>query len=266
MLRIITFTFLIVLLVLIFLEVSTGFNFISEIVMLALGALLSQAFKYLPFFKLHIKTTFSPKRNNNLRATFSYLIKIGIKDEYNESKYLLVKNGHFEAYQPPGGVYKYQDRSYLEGIGAKDDSNFHKEGDLRIKTKRKYFPELLRKFNSKKGREVSIEREFHEELISTNIFNRDDFPYLNYSYIRTDLSDIGYSIHFKCDEIKVFDIFELHLNERQKQIVRSLLEKESDKYILVNEQEITKELYRKSKDKTENRITDTSILILKPSI
>lgn len=266
MLRILIYFISIIALIALCSVYSTRDDLILELLLILLASFSGYWFKILPNLKLHLRTTLSLNRNKDLRVTFAYLIKIKAKDDFDESKYLLVKNNHFEAYQPPGGVYKFQDKFYLEGTGVKEDTNFHKEGDLRLITKRKHFPDLLEKFNSKQGREVSIEREFHEELIATNIFDRKDFPYLNYSFIRTDLSQIGFSTHFNCDELKVFDIFEVHLNEKQKQVVSSLIEKESHKYIFVNEEEISKELYRKSKGVSEKRITDTSTLILKPSI
>lgn len=266
MLRILLFLFSFVVLVLFCNKFSSKDEFIFEILLFSLGALLTYGFRFLPHLKLHFLTTFSRKRGSKIRVTFAYLIKIAVKDEFSESKYLLVRNSNFDAFQPPGGVYKIHDKFYLEGLDAKDDSNFHKEGDLRLLTKRKNLPHILDKFNSKKGRELSIEREFHEELIETEILNRESFPYLDYSFIRTDISSIGYSRHFQCDEIKIFDVFEVNLNAAQKEIVASLINKDSHKFILVGEDAISRQLYRKTKGSIENRITDTSSLILKPAL
>jgi len=265
MLKILSYISVVILLAFISLNFVAKNDFIFECCFFAFTTTIVLGLKYLPELKLHLKTTLSNKRDKNIRVCFSYLIKISIKDNHNDRRYLLVKNNNFDAFQPPGGVYKFLDSLYLQGLNVKEDSKFHQQNDLRLYTKRKNVPRLIKKFNSKIGREVSIEREFHEELIETKILKRKDFPYLDYKYIDTEISDIEFSDHFQCDEIKIFEIFELNLSNDQREIIKSLLSKDSEDFILATEESIVRQFFLKSKDSIEKRITDTSNLLLKPA-
>jgi len=235
---------------------------IFELILITLTFVITAGRHYLKNINLHRITTLSSKRNEEIRISFAYLIKITVKDEYNNWKYLLVKNSNFEAYQPPGGVYKYHDASYIENV-AKDDINFHKKNDLRLFTKRKHIPNIIEKFNSGKGRETSIEREFYEELIKPKILSRSDFPWIKYKKVYQSISEISYSTHFQCNQIKVFDVFEVILSEEQKARVKELLNTENAQFIFATDDDIDRERYKPDEKSKEYRIADQTPLIVK---
>jgi|GEM_PF-2400108 len=219
--------------------------------------------KYSKDFNLHKKTTLSSKRNEEIRVSFSYLIRIRIKDEYNQWKYLLVYNKKIKGFQPPGGVYKYHDSNYLNEIKAKDDDNFHEKNDLRISIKRKYLPDLLEKFKNKKGRETDCNREFREELIETGILKNSVFKNPKFNLLYSNTPKIKYSKFFKTDEYKYFDVYEIILDPIQESFLKSILNKKSKLCYWASEEEMSVFGYKKLKEKDTVKILEHTPLIYK---
>lgn len=241
------------------------FEFLSKFcVGLLVFLLLNRCIPLFKNFKLHLNTTFSRKQNKDIRVAFSYLIRIVIKGENNINQYLLVKNEKIgeNSFQPPGGVYKYHSSDYIDSIGAKDDVNFHQKGDLRLTAKRKNIPTIINRFNDRTGREVSIEREFYEELIQPGILPYEKFPWLNYRFLKQVNSGFGYSEHFKVDEIKFFDIYEIILSEEQQAIIKKLLVKDSTEFVFASEDIIRRNGFDKTINKDSFRVLPHTINII----
>lgn len=179
----------------------------------------------------YFKTKFWSYRDKDIRFSISYLIKIQIP---NTNKYLLVKNRRIkDQLQPPGGVYKrYGDDSLFNEWGYKPDNNRNgldvdekSENDLRFMVKGKYAIDVMAWFESMKEREVSVHREFMEELLDTNILDAHIFRNIKHKHIRRFSKSLVWSDFFSCYEILIYDIFELIPNDEQKQFLIELNKK-----------------------------------------
>ena len=179
-------------------------------------------------------------RNKKIRLSISYLYQIKV-----DGKYLLVKGNRIKnQYQPVGGVFKRFRESYyqLKDLDVLDDDNIPIDSksidDLRIKLPGKNVNKFLKWFDSQLGREVSPYREFHEELIQTNILLQKDFPYPNYLHPERIQTPIHFSKHFQCYEILIAEIFKLMPDEKQLSILTELTQKESDYYVWADEETV----------------------------
>jgi len=180
----------------------------------------------------HLKTFFKTKigyfKNKDIRFSISYLFKIHIP---NTNKYLLVKNRRINnQLQPVGGAYKrYGDDSLFNKWEHKPDNknnglNVDEKSalDLRFMVKGKYAIEVMNWFESMQERETDPYREFKEELLDTNILDKDLFQSIKYKHLRRFSKTLSWSDFFTCYEILIFDVFELIPNEEQKQFLVEL--------------------------------------------
>lgn len=84
---------------------------------------------------------------------------------------------------------------------------------MRVRTKGKYILNFIDWFDSKENREVSVNREFIEEIGINDEFNNQLLSKTKMEFIKQVKEPITYSKHFKVDEIKIFNIFELDIPE-----------------------------------------------------
>ncbi|GAB4094265.1 SMODS-associated NUDIX domain-containing protein [Flaviaesturariibacter terrae] len=164
-------------------------------------------------------------RNQDVRMSISYLFRIK-----SCGKYLLVKNRKGNFYQLVGGAYKA-----LEGAQAtfykydvKPDRRFHTDhgiakNDLRFRVPGRNVLNMIRWFNSKENREISQWREFCEELLTTNIIDdKHAFRYIDYLYVTTIQTPIQKARNIDCQEILIFEIFDLVPNDEQAKVLEDL--------------------------------------------
>ena len=179
-------------------------------------------------------------RNKQYRITYSYLFRIRI-----DNKYLLVKGGRINQFQPIGGVYKYYDSFKLLfekwEVRSERDSNFFEDRDLRIFIKGKYIPSLLKWIDSGENRECDHLREFREELVDTGFLEEDVLSKVNFEFLKRINTGVHYSPHFKCEEISIFDIIDAgEIDDDVKKRIINNIDKYDD-YVLVSQEEIEKE-------------------------
>lgn len=165
-------------------------------------------------------------RNQYVRLSFSYLIKIKVK-----GKYLLVKNRKGDYFQLVGGACKryISSEKFFKNHKVKSDRQFETEhgiarNDLRIQVPGKYVLDIIKWFNSKEDREISQWREFCEELLSTEILDKRLFRYIDYKYVDTLQTPLQKAKYLDCQEILVYEIFELIPNEEQLKALEDLLD------------------------------------------
>lgn len=175
------------------------------------------------------------RKSKTIRISCAYIFRIRC-----ENKYLLIRGNRIDQFQPVGGVYKYYDsfkplKNKME-ITDEKEINFFDDGDLRIYTKGKHIPAFLKWFDSRENREVTVHREFLEELGSNNECNSELLNNTKIEFIQQIKEPITYSKHFKCDEIKIFDIYELNIPMHQ---MDKIIKKENT--VLVGEEEIERE-------------------------
>jgi hypothetical protein len=176
--------------------------------------------------------------NKKIRLSISYLFKIKVED-----KYLLVKGKRIQnQFQPVGGVFKRFRESFyaLQKLKVTDDDNIPIDDksidDLRIKLPAQNVVSFLKWYDSQLGREVSPYREFYEELIRTDILTQKTFPYLNYLHTGRHQTKLHYSVHFKCFEILIAEIFEIKPNDEQLEELKALQSKNSTEYMWAKEE------------------------------
>lgn len=194
-----------------------------------------------------------------LRLSFAYLIRIKVGSEY-----FLVKSKRFDFYQPVGGVFICHNPAIYKELSLVTDDNMTKvlENDLRkILTKPSKVLKVINWFYSQKDREVSPHREFIEELIDTGILSRDTFHKVDFAFIKHVNNGIEYSEHFKCNELKLFEIFEFFPSQAQLAELEKLKEIESDKYIFVNDVAIDRLGYCNQSGKSSNLGSQTKYII-----
>lgn len=173
----------------------------------------------------HLKTFFKTKisryKSKDIRFSISYLLKIQIP---NTNRYLLVLNRRIEnQLQPVGGAYKrYGDDSLFNRWGYKPDNKRNglcvdekSVSDLRFMIKGKYVLDVIKWFESMHERETNPIREFKEEVLTTNILNKETFNHIDYKHIRRFSRNLVWSEFFKCYEVLIYDVFELMPNSEQ---------------------------------------------------
>jgi hypothetical protein len=163
-------------------------------------------------------------RNKNVRLSFSYLFRIKVK-----GKQLLVKNRTGNYYQLVGGAYKryISTERMFEGYHIKSDRIFETshgiaKNDLRIHVPGKFVLKILHWFNSKADREISQWREFCEELLTSDILDKHKFRYIDYRYVHTLQTPMQKARKLDCQEILIYEIFDLIPNEEQKLALEEL--------------------------------------------
>lgn len=154
------------------------------------------------------------KKNQIIRVSIAYVFRIKVN-----GKYLLIKNSHIpNQFQPVGGVFKFfkgADAVFQQLEVMDDNTNcipkkFDQKNDLRIRIRRKNLNKFIRWFNEKSQREVSVQREFYEELINeTTFLNKGEFPYIDYKYLHTNKLKVKFSKPFQMNEVLIHEVYEL---------------------------------------------------------
>lgn len=205
---------------------------------IVLGGLITTIFQNRKNIVIWIKTFF--QKEKEFRISYAYLFRIKI-----ENKYLLIKGKRIEQYQPVGGVFKYYnsfiDKYNLWEIKAEKNSNFFEEKDLRIFVKGKYLTKFLDWIETNQNRECDCKREFIEELIVPGYLQKDAINNIQFEFLKRVNSGIHYSAHFKCQEILIFDIYEVsNLSESNISYLKQKI-MENDNLILVTAEDIEKQ-------------------------
>ncbi|WP_327073373.1 hypothetical protein OG196_15480 [Kitasatospora purpeofusca] len=165
----------------------------------------------------------------DVRISAAYLFRIKV-----DGKYLLVRGARFPQYQPVGGVFKAsaQGITFLQGIGARDDDlvgvDSTSEADLRIRIKGRHLSKFYAWYDTREGREDAPWREFHEELIKSNIIPANEFPYIFHNYVGRIVERIRFSEYADSLEILIADIYELLPNPSQEALLRATIAESSE--------------------------------------
>lgn len=168
-----------------------------------------------------------------IRLSFSYLIRIKVNN-----KYLLVLSGHKRnSFGPIGGVYhiKYNDYVYNK-LGFSRDSSPGDPEDVRGTIVGKNIKKFIKWFNKKKDREVSPEREFNEEFLSSKLIDKTAFKEQSFKFICTKYKGISFGHHYGCNELLRFDIYELILNNEQIKLLSNLNKKNQELCLFTKEE------------------------------
>ena len=222
---------------------------ISSIISMVIGFLIGLPFK---FFRFVVETpknfwiirilTQTIYREKSIRLSVSYLFKIQIGN-----KYLLIKSNRINEFHPVGGAYKYYEEvsSYFKKLKINSDIGYEPDdinkNDLRIMIPGKNIMKFFKWFFSREGREVSQFREFYEEMIKPEFLDLDFLVKLKYSYLHSHIDGLKYSKHFKCKEILYSEIYNIILDEDQKDKIQNLVSMNNNSFVLVTEEEISRE-------------------------
>ncbi|MBN8786639.1 MAG: hypothetical protein J0I84_06075, partial [Terrimonas sp.] len=103
------------------------------------------------------------------------------------------------------------------------------KNDLRFRLPGQFVLRIIRWFNSREDRETSQWREFCEELLTTNIIeDKEDkhaFRYIDYRYVKTIQTPIQKAKNLNCQEVLIFEIFDLVPNNEQIDVLNKLYQK-----------------------------------------
>lgn len=187
-------------------------------------------------------------RNQDLYLSFSCLYKIEV-----EGKYLLVRGHRLkDRYQPVGGVYKFYPaaRDFLNSIHFQPDTmvgNINDTDDLRIRIKGKNLLKFMDWFLSEKNRECDPKREFYEELICSGMLPEEPFRHLQYHKVDVHNKGVTKSIiPNRIPEVIYADIFEVILNEEQKDLVKAAVNSYPTELCLATPDEMRSRCYNGS--------------------
>ena len=170
-------------------------------------------------------------RNQDVRISISYLFRIK-----SNGKYLLIKNRKGNYYQLVGGAYKTLPgvEKVFSKYHVKPDRRFETDqgiakNDLRFRLPGRFVLKIIRWFNSREDRETSQWREFCEELLTSNIIDKKEdrhaFRYIDYRYVKTIQTPIQKAKNLSCQEILIFEIFDLIPNDKQVKVLNELFQK-----------------------------------------
>ena len=147
---------------------------------------------------------------DEVRVSVSYLYQIKSDD-----KYLLIRSRRFNHFQPVGGVFKVfpAGKARLGEMGARDDSLYPIDSigidDLRIRLKGKHLVRFFVWVQERRGRETDVWREFHEELIASNLLPADVFRYVRAEYAGTHDTGLRFSPFVQSKEVVFAEIYRL---------------------------------------------------------
>lgn len=212
-------------------------NILSEVVSFVVGGLIAWCVAN----RAHIRTGMLAfiYKNTDFRVSIAYLFRIKV-----DNKYLLIKGNRIEQYQPVGGVYKYHSSfdELFNSLGLRHENNesFFEKNDLRVYVKGSSLKKLIDWFESGKNRECTVEREFVEELIDSNIFDKNFMKNLDFEFLRRVNNGIHYSTHFNCKEVLIFDIYDVLFTTEIEEIIKEIVESNTN-IILANFEEIERE-------------------------
>lgn len=177
--------------------------------------------------------------NKKIRFSMSYLFRIKI-----DNKYLLISGRRISQYQPVGGVYKYYKgfENEFDKFEVINDEGFTFDdsikNDLRIRLKGKYTLKFLKWYKSRTNREVSVHREFIEELVKPGYLTADVMDDFKPRFIKTIDNKIKWSQHFECKELLMYDIFDVELNKKYVSQLKTAVAEHSSELVLATEKEI----------------------------
>lgn len=164
--------------------------------------------------------------NDDVRLSISYLFRIRVK-----GKYLLVKNRKGNYYQLVGGAYKAfpTAQRVFDQYRVKPDNRFETEhgiakNDLRFRVPGRYVLDMIAWFRSQKDREISQWREFCEELLTPDLLPKPPFRYIDYKYAGTLQTPMQQAKKLPCQEILIYEIFDLIPNDEQRLILEQLVD------------------------------------------
>lgn len=178
--------------------------------------------------------------NEETRFSIAYLYQIKIED-----KYLLIKGNRIDQYQPIGGVYKYYD-SFNDlankiNIEFENEEGFFEEKDLRFYAKGRHTTAILDWFDTGSNREISVYREFIEEIIEPGILPIDVLKNIKIEFIKQVKPKMAYSTHFEKNEILVFNIFRIEMENLHIETIKKYTENKNSILKLINSKDIRKE-------------------------
>lgn len=204
-------------------------------------------------------------RNELVRYSISALLRIQVDD-----KYLLVKNRHFNKYQPVGGVLKRLPHSAhtLSKLGIREDNMFNHDdinrGDLRVHVPARSVTGFLNWYASGVGRELEPWREFYEELVRPGLLPSAVFPFVQTQHIRRHNTGIYRAPHLNNGaryECRIAEIFELLPNEDQRNALVALTDQHDAGILWATPEQIETQGVI-PKVQAEAHITDTAKWIL----
>ncbi|MDV3936920.1 hypothetical protein CMT78_03965 [Elizabethkingia anophelis] len=178
---------------------------------------------------IRFKSNFTQIKNQDVRFSISYLIRIKIP---GTSNFLLVRGHRIkDQLQPVGGVYKklngfseFEKWGYKEDCGAKGmKSDDISKDDLRFRVKGKYALDVIKWFESRKDRETTYDREFNEELIEDHGFDKNIFYSKSFREVQKIMKVFGYSTFHQCYEVLIYDIVEFLPTPEQEVELKKLL-------------------------------------------
>lgn len=227
-------------------------GFIAQMLMsvsgAVLGAIVSSAYELIDTKEQGFKTWFLSQiryRQKSVYLSFSYLYKIEV-----DNKYLLIRGNRLKnRYQPVGGVYKYyrEAKPALEKLNCHPDTRMKNDEelfDIRLNIPGKNVLKFIEWFKSMENREYDPLREFSEELLDSGLLPKECFEKIDYRKIYT--RNIGFSYYIGDEahkkerpEVIYSDIFEIVLNEAQKDAIRKSVRENPDQLCLVTHEEIS---------------------------
>lgn len=177
-------------------------------------------------------------KNEYIRISAAYLLKIRL-----DNHYLLVKGHRVKKFQPIGGAFqRYPDaKAIFHKFGVLDDNKIEiddiNRGDLRVRVPARNVISFLKWFDTGQDRETTIEREFREELIKTEILPANLFEHPRATMLY-ECQNFHFSIHYQCHEILLHQVYEVHLTDKQEDYLRSTLHHRSAEWTWATEEVI----------------------------
>ncbi|CAM3715436.1 hypothetical protein MUGA111182_04865 [Mucilaginibacter galii] len=172
-------------------------------------------------------------RNQEVRLSISYLFRIKVK-----GKYLLVKNRKNNYYQLVGGAYKTLPgvETVFKKFNVKPDRRFLTDNgiaknDLRFTLPGKNVISIIKWFHSREDREISQWREFCEELLTPAFVDKHIFRYIDYKYATTLQTPVKKAKKLDCQEILIFEIFDLVPDTDQLHALEALCDSGDTEYV-----------------------------------
>lgn len=221
---------------------SSAFQTIAVIASSMVGAAVSSVYELIDTHNQGIKTWFLSQikyRKEDIRLSFSYLYKIEV-----DGRYLLVRGNRMkDRYQPIGGVYKFypEAKTFLDSIQYVPDTemkNYDETNDLRIQIKGKNLLKFFDWFTLMKDREYDPYREFYEEVLKDGTLPEEKFRYLKYRKVNIHNKGITWSENLRTYEVVYADIFNVTLDEEQKELVRRAVKEHPEKLCLASPDEM----------------------------
>lgn len=175
------------------------------------GILVTAIFTNRKKIVTRIKGLFLSKKK--VRMSLSYLFSICI-----DNKYLLIKGGRVDQFQPLGGVFHYFD-SFNEiknrlNISDVTSSQFHDKNDLRIFVPGNNVLSVVDWFHSRKNRECTVTREFIEELVDTGVLEIQDLKEVQFEFKKSIETGIRFSEPFKMNEYNIYEIYKVTFSDK----------------------------------------------------